>query len=226
MKINFVKAVDFSALKSGAAVLVLTQEQTKKSNLKPVKFAKENFEFSGKNNQAHLVNQDEKLVLVIGVGEEKKIDEKILQKLGGRIFNSLNAAKISEATIFFDDKNAAQIAFGALLGSYRFNKYFEDKKKSKETKLAQLNFAVADVSKAQKEFAELKILADNIFLVRDLVSEPSNILHPESYADICKAFKKDGLEIEILGEVEMKKLGMGSLLTSRNGQYLFISSQR
>jgi leucyl aminopeptidase len=212
MKINFVKAADFSALKSGASVLVLTQEQAKKSNLKPVKFAKENFEFLGKNNQSHLVNQDEKLVLVIGAGEQKKLDEVNLQKLGGRISGALNAAKISEATVFFDSKNAAQIGFGAILASYRFNKYFENKKKDKATKLESLNFAVEDVSKAQKEFLEFKILAENIFLVRDLVSEPSNILHPESYADICKTFKKDGLEVEVLGEAEMKKLKMGSLL--------------
>jgi leucyl aminopeptidase len=44
------------------------------------------------------------------------------------------------------------------------------------------------------------------------VSEPSNILNPESYAEICKKIKVKGLEIEVLGEDEMKKLGMGSLL--------------
>ena len=50
MKINFAKLADFSAVKNSVAVLVLTEEQTKKSNLKPVKFAKDNFEFTGKNN--------------------------------------------------------------------------------------------------------------------------------------------------------------------------------
>ncbi|NBV05700.1 MAG: leucyl aminopeptidase [Proteobacteria bacterium] len=216
MKINFTKATDFSALKNSVAVLVLTEEQTKKSNLKPVKFAKENFEFSGKANQSFLVSQGEKLVAVVGAGAEKKLDEIALNKVGSRIVALLNSAKIKNGSIFFESKTAAadlaKIAFGAVLQSYRFNKYFENKKKDKEFKIEILSAMTPDVSKSEKEYAPLKILADNIFFVRDLVSEPSNILNPESYAAICKTLSKEGLEVQVFGEAEMKKLGMGSLL--------------
>jgi leucyl aminopeptidase len=216
MKINFLKSSGLAVRTKTVSLFVLTQEQVKKSGLKQVKFAQENFAFEGKNNQAHLLSLDEKLVVVLGAGEEKKLDELQLQKIGSRINAFLNHAKIKEATVFFDSKDSAKdvanIAFGASLQGYRFNKYFENKKKDKETKLQNLSFVVADAAKAEKEFAPLKILAENIFFVRDLVSEPSNILHPESYAAICKTLKKDGLEVEVLGEEQMKKLGMGSLL--------------
>ena len=221
MKINFAKSADFSALKTSVAVLVLTEEQVKKSNLKPVKFAKDNFEFSGKNNQAHLVAQGEKPVLVMGAGAEKKLNELELQKIGSRVVAALNGAKIKNGSVFFESKNAASdlanIAFGASLQSYRFNRYFENKKKDKELKIESLTVMVPDVAKVKKEYAELEILAENIFFVRDLVSEPSNILNPESYAAICKTLKKDGLEVQVLGEAEMKKLGMGSLLCVGQG---------
>lgn len=217
MKINFTKSVAFSALKNSVPVLVITEEQAKKSSQKEVKFAKENFAFSGKGSQAHLVTLNGQIVAIIGAGAEKKLDEIALQKIGSKICAFLNGAKIKNASVFFDSKNSAkdlaQIAFGASLQGYRFNKYFENKKKDKDLKIDVLNFATSDVAKLEKEFAPLKILADNIFFVRDLVSEPSNILHPESYAAICKGLnKKDGLEVEVLGEAEMKKLGMGSLL--------------
>lgn len=216
MKINFAKLTDFSALKNSVAVIVLTEDQVKKSSLKPVKFAKDNFDFSGKNSQSHLVSQNDKAVLIIGAGEAAKLDEIALQKIGSRIVSALNAAKIKNASVFFDSKNSAKdlanIAFGAALQSYRFNKYFENKKKDKELKIESLTFASSEASKVEKEFAPLKILADNIFFTRDLVSEPSNILNPESYAEICKTLKKDGLEVEVLGEAQMKKLGMDSLL--------------
>jgi len=212
MKINFTKVADFSALKNSVAVLVLTQEQVKKSNLKPVKFAKENFDFEGKNNQTHLISNNEKPLLIVGAGASEKFDDLAAQKVGSRIVAALNASKIKDATVFFDNKNLANIAFGAVLQSYRFNKYFEDKKKDKVLRVESLSLAVSDVVKTQKEYEPLKILADNIFFVRDLVSEPSNILNPESYAEICKTLKKDGLEVEVLGEAQMKKLGMGSLL--------------
>ncbi len=216
MKINFTKSVNFSVLKNSVPVLVLTEEQVKKSSIKSVKFAKENFEFSGKNNQAHIVTSDGQMLVVIGAGEEKKLDDLAFQKIGSKIVAFLNSAKIQDGSIFFElqnsHKNVANIAFGALLQSYRFNKYFVDKKKDKDLKVKSLTLMVRDVSKAQSEFTSLKILADNIFLTRDLVSEPSNILNPEAYAEICKGLKKDGLEVEVLGEVAMKKLGMGSLL--------------
>jgi leucyl aminopeptidase len=46
----------------------------------------------------------------------------------------------------------------------------------------------------------------------DLVSEPANVLYPQSYADRIKAFESLGLKVEVLGEDEMIKLGMFSLL--------------
>jgi leucyl aminopeptidase len=221
MKINFTKSTGFSAPKNSVAVLVLTEEQVKKSNLKPVKFAKENFDFSGKNNQSHLVSHEESPLLIIGAGAEKKLDELELQKIGSRVAAALNGSKIKNGSVFFESKNSAKdlanIAFGASLQSYRFTKYFENKKKDKELKLESISFMASDAAKAQKEFSELKILSENIFFIRDLVSEPSNVLNPESYAEICKTLKKDGLEVQILGEAEMKKLGMGSLLCVGQG---------
>ena len=70
---------------------------------------------------------------------------------------------------FFESKNSAadlaKIAFGAFLQSYRFNKYFENKKKDKEFKLETLSLMTPDVSKTEKEYAPLKILADNICFI-------------------------------------------------------------
>ena len=40
--------------------------------------------------------------------------------------------------------------------------------------------------------------------------EPPNVLHPESYANLIKKeLEPLGVEVEILGEAQMKKLGMG-----------------
>ena len=216
MKINFAKSSSFSAPKNSVSVLVLTSEQTKKSNIAPVKFAKENFEFEGKIGQSYLISGIEQSYGVIGAGDEKKLDDLAVQKIGSRILSFLNASKVQYSNVSFESKNSARdlanLAFGATLQGYRFNKYFENKKKDKELKVKNVTFVTSDVSKVEKEFAPLDILAKNTFLVRDLVSEPANILYPKSYSDICKTFKKDGLDVQVLGVAEMTKLGMGSLL--------------
>jgi len=52
---------------------------------------------------------------------------------------------------------------------------------------------------------------------RDLVSEPPNVLYPAEYAQRVKKLESLGLEVEIIGEAEMMKLGMGSLLAVGQG---------
>ena len=227
MNINFAKSSSINNLKNSIAVLILTEEQAKKSTLKSIKLAKEKFSFEGKIGQNNLVSFGDQVVVIAGAGAEKKLsDELVLQKIGSNVLAFLNGAKIADATIFFQYelnekgdikiKNSTQdvcnIAFGALLQSYRFNKYFEDKKKNKELKMASLNFAVGDINAAKKSFSNFELIANNVFFVRDLVSEPCNVLNPESYAEICKTLKKDGLQVEVLGETEMKKLGMNALI--------------
>ena len=211
MKINFIK----SSKNRFVSVLILTEEQVKSSKLKSVKLAKSEFDFTGKQGQIQQIPDDSKTVILVGAGEQKKLNDLELQKIGANIFSFLNSIKVKNSEITFDTKDAedfCNIAFGSLLKSYRFNKYFNDKIKSKELKIESLDFVVKNDADAKKQFKELEILADNIFLTRNLVSEPSNVLNPESYAKICQEFKKDGLTVEVLGEAEMKKLKMGALL--------------
>ena len=84
MKINFSNPNSLDSVKNSVAVFVLTEEETKNSHLKAVKFAKENFDFSGKVGM-HLVAQDDKVVVVVGLGSEKKLTSAIIQKLGAKI---------------------------------------------------------------------------------------------------------------------------------------------
>jgi leucyl aminopeptidase len=55
-------------------------------------------------------------------------------------------------------------------------------------------------------------VADGVTLARDLVNEPPNVIYPAAYAEKVKELSKLGLEIEVLGEAQMKKLGMHALL--------------
>jgi len=228
MQITFIKKIKASnAVKSSSnssskttkislKIHLVTKELLKKNNLPILKIAQNTLDFEAKFLQSAVMANQNSVEIFLGCGDEKKIDNNSLNKIGARILLLANGTKYSEIEVenHFNDeaKNIANLAFGALLQSYRFNKYFENKKKDKEVKVEELKFLTADEKSAQKIFAELEILAKNIFMVRDLVSEPSNILNPETYAEICKKIKVKGLEIEVLGEVEMKKLGMGSLL--------------
>ncbi|HTX49983.1 MAG TPA: leucyl aminopeptidase, partial [Caulobacteraceae bacterium] len=106
----------------------------------------------------------------------------------------------------------AHAAFGVRLAAYRFDKYRTTEKPEKKPSVTSVSIAVADTKAAAKAFKPLSSLADAVCFARDLVSEPANTLYPVEYAKRVKKLESLGLAVEVLGEKEMKKLGMGALL--------------
>ncbi|HJN24943.1 MAG TPA: leucyl aminopeptidase, partial [Rhodospirillales bacterium] len=66
--------------------------------------------------------------------------------------------------------------------------------------------------KARSTFAPMDKVADGVFMTRDLVSEPANVIYPETLAKQAQSLSKLGVKVEVLGEAQMRKLGMGALL--------------
>ncbi|MGI9386940.1 MAG: leucyl aminopeptidase, partial [Methyloligellaceae bacterium] len=109
-------------------------------------------------------------------------------------------------------KAAAQVAYGALLRSYRFTKYQTKKKNDKSASVSKLRMTVKGAAAARRAFSPLAKVADGVFFTRDLVSEPPNILFPASFAREVRKLNKLGVTVEVIGEKQMAKLGMGALL--------------
>ena len=53
---------------------------------------------------------------------------------------------------------------------------------------------------------------EGVFLTRDLVSEPGNILHPDEYAKRIVKLRKFGLKVTVYDQKRLKKLGFNALL--------------
>ncbi len=153
-------------------------------------------------------------VIVLGLGKEKDLTDLATQEAGGALVAHLNRTKIKEAVVHVDDANvAANLAYGGLLRSYRFDKYRTREKQEDKPTLAVLNVQLKDNAKAEALYNTLEKIADGVYLTRDFVSEPPNVLYPESYAQRIKDdLTKLGVKVEILGEEKMRQLGMGSLL--------------
>src|SRR3546814_19454883 len=71
---------------------------------------------------------------------------------------------------------------------------------------------VAGAPAARRVYATLAKVADGVFFNRDLVSEPANVLYPASFAEQAKGLERLGVKVEVLGEKQMRKLGMNALL--------------
>ncbi len=160
-------------------------------------------------------------ILLVGLGKPDGLDDIAAQSTGGRIVAHLNAAGEKEAVFLVDEiadakidagAAAAHIAYGARLRSYRFDKYKTTEKPEAKPTLKKLTVGVADVAAARRAFEPLERIAEGVYFTRDLVSEPPNVIHPESLAEETKKLAELGVEVELLNEKQMKKLGMGALL--------------
>ena len=61
-------------------------------------------------------------------------------------------------------------------------------------------------------------IAEGVEFTRELVTEPANVIYPESFVERCKArLEGTGIEIVVLGLAEMTALGMGALLGVAQG---------
>ena len=160
-------------------------------------------------------------LLIVGLGKAKDVNEQSLCKLGGRIYASLAASGSKAATILVDPlegstlnpaRIAAAIAEGAQLRSYRFDKYHTKSENDSKPTLTTLTLRCRGAAKAKAEFQARDKIVQGVFMTRDLVTEPPNVIYPDSLAKRCKELTKLGVKVEVLGEPQMRRLGMGALL--------------
>ena len=154
-------------------------------------------------------------VLLIGVGAKDGFDAAAAETFAAEAYQALKTSGAKTLQILLDEAPAdvaARAALGVRLGAYRFDRYRTKEKPEKKPSITKVQIVSGDAKAAAKAHAPLEALSGGVNFARDLVSEPANILYPVEFAKRVKALEKLGLTVEILGEKEMGKLGMGSLL--------------
>ena len=106
-----------------------------------------------------------------------------------------------------------QIALGAAMRAYEFNPH----KTSVDDKVRSLSVMCAKPEEQETEATTLRAIVEGAHMTRDLVNEPANVLTTTEFADRLKEMESLGLEVEILEEAELEKLGMGTLLCVGQG---------
>jgi leucyl aminopeptidase len=112
---------------------------------------------------------------------------------------------------------SARLAFGAAARSWRHDLY-RTKLPRKQKPTLETMTLVGAAEDAEQEYARLAALLAGLDLTRNLVTEPANIVYPETFVERVRAsLDGSGVEIETLDEKAMAKLGMGALLGVAQG---------
>jgi leucyl aminopeptidase len=160
-------------------------------------------------------------ILLLGMGAPDAFDGRAVEKAAASAVGRLLTGGEKSLTLVIAPPKrsklkpanvAAHAALAAQLRSYAFIKYRTKHRDEHEPTLENVTIATEDASGARKAWEPKRAVAEGVFLARDLVNEPPNVLSPQEFANRAKALAKAGLKVEVLGEAEMKKLGMNALL--------------
>lgn len=135
----------------------------------------------------------------------RRTDMLTARRAGGAIGRALSA---KPTLVIADHPNAADIAFGLALRAYDFTPH----KTATPKTTGPVTLMVANPEAVATSAAPMAAVAEGVFFTRDLVNEPANILTTDDFAARLAGMQELGLEVEILEEAQLAKLGMGALL--------------
>ena len=157
-------------------------------------------------------------LLVVGVGSN---GEQSAEKLGGTAVARLLTSGEKKAVIDvsgYDADKAARVGLAAALRSWRHDRYRTKLKDNQKPTLEEVIIVGGGQGAEQRYTSRWAPVVEGVSLTRELVTEPANIIYPETFVERVRAALKDtGVEIEVLDRAQMEKLGMGALLGVAQG---------
>jgi leucyl aminopeptidase len=160
-------------------------------------------------------------LLLVGLGP--KADEVALyERAGGaltaRLLTSGETRLVIDVSgLGLDGRGAARLAFGAAARSWRYDLYRTKLGRKQKPTLEEVVIVGAGDGAEAEWRHEAAVLA-GLDLTRGLVTEPANVIYPETFVARCRAALEGlGVEFEVLDGKAMEKLGMGALLGVAQG---------
>ncbi|MBL8538494.1 MAG: leucyl aminopeptidase [Hyphomonadaceae bacterium] len=163
-------------------------------------------------------------ILVIGVGKPESADSMAVERWAGHAVRRTITSGAEKLVLQPDAlpnvskaEAGAHAAMGARLASYRFDAYRTKMKPEQTASLAAVEIMMDGTAAARARAEKDSAIVDGVYFARDLVSEPANVLYPESFAERLRDLETLGVEVDVLDVPTMEKLGMGALLGVAQG---------
>jgi leucyl aminopeptidase len=161
-------------------------------------------------------------LLVVGIGKGEVRGE-AAEKLGGTAAARLQTsgekvAVIDLSGLDYDADTAARVGLGAALRSWRYDRYRTKLKDNQKATLEEVVIVGGGAGAGERYAQRWAAVVEGVSLTRELVTEPPNIIYPESFVErVRKSLDGTGIELEVLDRAAMEKLGMGALLGVAQG---------
>ncbi|HEV7289284.1 leucyl aminopeptidase [Sphingomonas sp.] len=159
-------------------------------------------------------------ILLLGVGSGSEAD---YERAGGALTARFLTSGVTAVTVDFaalggapTARAVARFAAAAVQRGWRHDVYRTKLADKQKPTLDTLTLANTPAD-SDSSWATLDAVTQGMELTRTLVSEPPNIIYPESFVERCRHLAELGVEITVLDRADMEKLGMGALLGVAQG---------
>lgn len=161
-----------------------------------------------------------KKILLIGIGNSKKINQDTFRFVAGKISKKAIELKISECAIIVPDfiynmeSIISQIIEGLKLSAYSFDIY----KNKKEESLQNISLILENKNKITHIVKDAQILSDAVNYARDIANLPPNDCSPSTLASIAKKLAiKNKMTCKIISKNMLKAKGFGGIYSVGKG---------
>jgi leucyl aminopeptidase len=167
-----------------------------------------------------------KRLVLAGLGKREGFENETLRRLGAALVKGL-AARATKIVVALDDlslgvRNTAAdlqaLGEGIHLAGYRFDRFMSEAKPAKLKRVILCDARGREAASARAGLKAAAAISEGVAFARDLGNLPGNEGRPRILAaEARKMARTLGLSAKILGEAEMEKAGMGSLLSVSKG---------
>ncbi len=159
-------------------------------------------------------------ILLAGVGKGTVDD---FEKLGAAVAARLLTSGETEAVIDLSGlaitpspEAVARLASGIVLRGWRYDVYRTKLPEKQKPTLQGVSICGAPVG-SEAAWEAARGVVEGVAFTRELVTEPANVVFPETFVERCRKLEALGVEIEVLGREQMAAAGMGALLGVSQG---------
>ena len=171
----------------------------------------------------HIIDGDNPhRLLVVGTGADVSPAD-AAEKLGGvavarLLLSGEDHAVIDLTGLDYDADSAARVGLAAALRGWRYDRYRTRLKDKQKPTLKKVTVVGGGDGTSRLWDSRYAAVYEGVKLTRELVTEPANIIYPESFVErVLESIEGTGLKVEVLDGAAMAKLGMGALLGVAQG---------
>ncbi len=183
-------------------------------------------EFSASKNECLHVfpsGQKESRIIIVGLGEEKKVDIEAIRSAFGHALQSISKKNVATVNVsvpqtsFLDEDDLLRgVSEGLLLADYQFEDYAQEKSKKSKIKYFTL---VGPTPEAVKGLEKVRGIVRGVTLTQDLVNQNADDVTPQYLIDVSRALgdQFSSIHTSILNKKSLQEEGLGLLLAVGRG---------